>query len=271
MSISHAIKYIEKYLWNRNWHYTVNRRLQSKGWDLRRFPHNYQLFGFMPELKNLLRQIDTEELPDLQILLQGFFIIASKKGNIYSQLGQELLVAEWTKSCVNPFYLEIGAYDPYEYSNIATLRQSLGWQGISLDPSSSSYSAFEEAGLLNNFINTAVGVNSGFAYFVEEGALSSTSTEKRPKSTAVKMIGIKELVTTLPQITYLSLDIEGGELEILREYPWNISKPLVITVEHNNVAEIKSSIFKVLTEHGYKRILNNLSNFESWFVLTKKI
>ena len=85
------------------------------------------------------------------------------------------------------------------------------------------------------------------------------------------MIGIKELVTTLPQITYLSLDIEGGELEILREYPWNISKPLVITVEHNNVAEIKSSIFKVLTEHGYKRILNNLSNFESWFVLTKKI
>jgi FkbM family methyltransferase len=269
MSFSDLIKYVEKYLWKRNWHYTLNRRLHSRGWDLRQFPHNHQLFAFMPELNNLLRQTDSEDLTDLQMLLQGFFILARKKGNIYSQLGQELLVAEWTKSCINPFYLEIGAYDPYVYSNTASLRESLGWKGVSLDPSGSALSAFEDAGLSNNFMNVAVGVNSGTAYFSEQGALSSTSTEKHPKSTTVKMIGIKELVSALPPITYLSLDIEGGELEILKEYPWNLSKPLVITVEHNHLGDIKSSMFEVLTKNGYKRILNSLSNFESWFVLPK--
>ena len=259
-------EFINDRLLKRNWHYTLNRRLQSKGLDLRRFPNEYQLAGFIPEVINLLNQVDPSDLSHLLLLFEGCVEIKQIDGKIHSQLGQEALVASLTRDVSNPFYLEIGAYHPYVYSNTAALRDSLSWDGISVDPSSATYSAFQAAGLLNRFRSVAVGPNSGITHFSERGALSSTSSSKSPGSTAVEMISIKELVSKLPSITYLSLDIEGGEFEILSAYPWDISRPLIITVEHNYDLKIKTAIYRELKQFRYKRILDSLSNFESWFV-----
>ncbi len=68
----------------------------------------------------------------------------------------------------------------------------------------------------------------------------------------------------------MSLDIEGGELEIIKAFPWSICKPTVFTIEHNNDLAVKDELRELMAIQGYKRILDSISNFESWFVLERK-
>jgi hypothetical protein len=111
-----------------------------------------------------------------------------------------------------------------------------------------------------------VGPEPGFKYFVEEGAFSRTSESSSIGSRQIEIIGISELVLSLPKITYLSLDIEGGELDILKAYPWKTSTPCVITVEHNNAFKVEADMENLLKKLGYRRVLGSLSGFESWYV-----
>ena len=257
---------LKSYITNRNWHYTLNRRLRKHGWDLRSWPNRDRLFGFIPELVDLINQSKPEDRADLERFFYGASKIISKGGNFFSQLGQEAIVVAHTESISDPYYLEIGAFHPYKYSNTATLREIFGWSGKSVDPSRESLCAFDAAGISGLLINKGVGPEPGFKHFVEEGAFSRTSESSSIGSSQIEIIGISELVLSLPKITYLSLDIEGGELDILKAYPWKNSTPSVITVEHNNDFNIEADMENLMKSLGYRRILSSLSAFESWFV-----
>jgi hypothetical protein len=257
---------LKKHIANRNWHYTINRRIRNRGWDLRPWPNSERLFGFVPELVDLINQTKREDKADLERYFYGASKIIANGGNFFSQLGQEAIVLAYTESIPKPFYLEIGAFHPYKYSNTATLREAFGWNGRSVDPSKGSLSSFADAGISDRLINKGVGPEPDIKYFIEDGAFSRTMENQSMDSTPIELIGIKELVTSLPEIAYLSLDIEGGELEILEAYPWSISIPTVITVEHNNNFKIEAGIDCLLTELKYKKVLSSVSCFESWYV-----
>ena len=55
-----------------------------------------------------------------------------------------------------------------------------------------------------------------------------------------------------PTIDYLSLDVEGAELDILKTIPWEKVDIKVLTVEFNNKEQYKRDIVKLLVENGYK-------------------
>lgn len=260
---------IEKYTYKRNWHYTINRRLRKHGWDVRPWPNRSMFSGFTPELVDLINQANQDNMHELERYFYGVSKIVSNGGNLFSQLGQEALVLAYTESISTPFYLEIGAFHPYKYSNTATLRDIFAWNGCSVDPSKETFEAFSEAGFSARLVNKGVAPESGRMYLIEDGAFSRTSDSQETNATPITVIGIKELVSSLPQITYLSLDIEGGELEILRNYPWVESRPKVITVEHNQVSSVEHGLDDLLISLDYKRVLGSLSCFESWYVDTK--
>jgi hypothetical protein len=221
----------------------------------------------MPDLEGLMKKVSDEDRKDLAEFLVGISKVLVADGRLHSQLGQEAFVIANCSNVVNPFYLEIGAFHPYEYSNTATFRDHFGWDGLSVDPSLESAKVFEDHGLSNKFLNLGVAATSQEGFFVENGAFSETVLENVPESRRIKLIGVKELVIDLPRITYLSLDIEGGELEILLNFPWETVKPLVITVEHNHHLDVKNAMLRLLESQGYRRALDSVSNFESWFVL----
>jgi len=66
------------------------------------------------------------------------------------------------------------------------------------------------------------------------------------------------------EIDYLSIDTEGSEYEILKDFNFKKYSFKVITVEHNNTVN-KTLIDKLLEKNGYKKQLEDLSQFESWF------
>jgi hypothetical protein len=225
-----------------------------------------QLFGFIPELTDLTTQTNPNDQIDLALLLEGFSLVLRNGGEITSQLGQEAFVAVHTQHISTPFYLEIGAFHPKKYSNTFALRNFLGWDGLSLDPSPESSEFFSASGLSHKFLNLGVAAESSTYNFMADGAFSRTMKDPSSGSIEVEVIGIRELIQKLPQVHYVSLDIEGGEMQIMNAYPWEISKPSVFTIEHNGDLVMKQELLRLMELQGYRAVLNSVSNFESWFL-----
>ena len=88
-------------------------------------------------------------------------------------------------------------------------------------------------------------------------------------SIKVDILGIRELIEIHPNVHYVSLDIEGGELEIMKVFPWDICKPQVFTIEHNNENGVKNQLQSLMGRAGYRQVLESVTSFESWFVIIK--
>ena len=252
----------------RNWHWTLNRRLRKLGWDLTRFPKEFYLFELHSEIGRI--SADEDELQDLAFLTRGYSEIFQRKGKIHSQLGQEAFVVGITNGAYGLKYLELGAYDPCLLSNTATLRDSFQWTGLSVDPNPEVLDKFKAARLEDHFLGVGVAGEDSKAILIRNGALSQTqptATGKSEKIEEVSLVGIEKIVSKLPSIDYLSLDIEGGEQEVLSKFPFDRVKPLAITVEHNFRDSDKLFMQSYLSSKGYRQFLPNRTDFESWFVL----
>ena len=66
-------------------------------------------------------------------------------------------------------------------------------------------------------------------------------------------------------IDYLSIDTEGSEFTILNSVDFNTWSFKVITVEHNYTSQ-RALIYELLTLNGYKRVLENISFMDDWYV-----
>ncbi len=65
-------------------------------------------------------------------------------------------------------------------------------------------------------------------------------------------------------IDYLSLDVEGLEVDILETFPFHRYRFLTITVEHNFVEEVRERIRLMLHPHGYRRKAVDYKHFTMW-------
>ena len=71
-------------------------------------------------------------------------------------------------------------------------------------------------------------------------------------------------------VDYLSIDTEGSEYEILKDFNFNKYKFRVITIEHNYTHKRKL-INKLLYKNGYKRKYEELSLFDDWYIFDPQI
>lgn len=69
-------------------------------------------------------------------------------------------------------------------------------------------------------------------------------------------------------IDYLSIDTEGSEFEILKNFNFSKYKFRIITCEHN-YTEARQQIYQLLTKNGYQRKFERLSKFDDWYVLSE--
>ncbi len=73
------------------------------------------------------------------------------------------------------------------------------------------------------------------------------------------------LALNITTVDYLSLDIEGAELDILKTIPFNKVNIRVLTVEYNHVAAGKKDVQSFMEAQGYKTVTSvthpwNLAN-----------
>ena len=177
-----------------------------------------------------------------------------------SQIGQDRWVAEKVfPGVTNGYFLDVGSADGFLDSNTWALEQR-GWTGICVDPFPSNM-----AGRTCQMFRDAVDAEGGQkVQFKAAGELGGISNYMDRWKDVVKDAKTVELTTvTLGDILrrahapsfihFMSLDIEGAELEALRGFPFDAYKLGSLAIEHNYEEPKRSEIEQLLKSKGYTR------------------
>lgn len=182
----------------------------------------------------------------------------------YSQHGEQQVITDYFQGCHGTL-LDIGANDGITFSNSRALLE-LGWYGILVEPSEKTFDALVvNCGLFTGKVmlhNVGVADYCGDAEFFESGPLVSdadhslissmkeTETERWKKKskpedrvvefnkTTIPVIDYAKLLENSgnPQIDFITIDVEGMELEILKQIDFSLVS--MVCVEYNGKPEL---------------------------------
>ena len=203
--------------------------------------------------------------------------IYSKK-NSYSFGGSDLLIDYIFKSKKSGFYLDIGCQHPVSNNNTYLLYRR-GWNGINIDLDSKNIRLFNLE--RPNDINICKCVSSDNSkknlFFFHQGSPINSLEKKAIKDKSnytLKKIDTYTLNSILEDqkirnIDYFNLDVEGHEIEILKNFDIKLYKPKVISVEFIDYQmeklEFKNNdIIRVLESDLYKYFISNGYHFINW-------
>ena len=65
--------------------------------------------------------------------------------------------------------------------------------------------------------------------------------------------------------SYISIDTEGSELDILQSFNFEKYNPVVFTIEHN-YTEKERYIDELLEKNNYVRVFKKLTLFDAWYI-----
>lgn len=212
----------------------------------------------------------------------------------YSRERQDRWVAETLKFKKDGYFVDIGAANGITNSNSYALEKYLNWNGICVEPNHQARAfpslkqnrqcictdecIFSENGEID-FVARGRKFERSGAYF--NGATQEIRTlvnSGKHGTTKCKTITLLELLSQYNAptvIDYLSIDTEGAEWEILKNFDFSRYTFLTITVE-NNCADPNSDVYKnerqkrddiraLLAKHNYK-LVKELYFGEDWFV-----
>jgi FkbM family methyltransferase len=210
-----------------------------------------------------------------------------------SQLAQDLFVlSRSTESGFPRFFVEFGATDGIKLSNTYLLEKHLGWKGILAEPAKVWHSELkrnrscqidchcvsERSGMMVDFLEASSDPNdaqaspelSSIASFAESGDSHSQRRLRNSKTYKVATISLNDLLekhSAPKEMGYLSIDTEGSEIPILESFDFQKYSFRTITVEHNYIEAKRSAIQDLLEKNGYKRVLEEVSLWDDWYIL----
>lgn len=169
----------------------------------------------------------------------------------YAQHGEDIILWSIFKRC-NPhrFYVDVGACHPYRYSNTYFFYK-MNWRGINIEATPGSMQIFDTERPCDINIEAAIASKESFLnfYIFENPLLNSFDEElvhARIQNGRVVIAEKRILPRTLEEvlteylpagqnIDFLSVDVEGFELDVLMSNNWQKFRPDYILVECRNL------------------------------------
>ena len=166
------------------------------------------------------------------------------------------------------YFVELGANNGLLYSNTVELERHFGWRGLCIEASSRKFAELLSNRPLctNRFaIVTADDTTMVEEVLVDEAEDPSASGQRTEYKLVTdgasegvrKSSSMRTLLrdAAAPRwIDFLSLDVEGFELDILRAWPWETYTIGALVVEHNFVDSYRDAIHALLRDQGYERV-----------------
>jgi len=177
-----------------------------------------------------------------------------------SQIGQDRWVAENVFAGVTDgYFLDVGSADGFVNSNTWALERR-GWKGICVDPFPSNMQG-RTCQMFREAVDAEGGHKVQFAAAGELGGISNyldrwkdvVKDAKSVELTTVTLENILQRANAPAFIHFMSLDIEGAELEALRGFPFDHYKLGSIAIEHNYEEPKRSQIEELLKSKGYTK------------------
>jgi FkbM family methyltransferase len=167
----------------------------------------------------------------------------------YSQDGEDMMIKSFYehKKDNKGFYVDVGAHHPYRFSNTAYFYKR-GWRGINIEPTTVLFKNFIRHRKHDINLNIAISnTNEPLTFYqFDEPALNSLDEKlslERHENTKYKIIKkdtissfklsevLEKYMPEKTKIDFLTIDVEGFDLEVLKSNDWDKFIPDFILIE----------------------------------------
>lgn len=165
----------------------------------------------------------------------------------YAQEGEDILISRILgKDVHHGFYVDVGAHHPFKISNTYYFYEK-GWTGLNIDATPGSMFLFNKYRTKDVNIEALIGVGEEEVDFYEfnwsELNTFSSVTKDRfllnPQIKLIKTVKMrpKALAQLLEEnlqgseITFMTIDVEGKDLDVLHSNDWNRYRPKLVLAE----------------------------------------
>jgi len=232
---------------------------------------------------------DQKVLSDIddEILFKFIEHIKNLKIQSYSQILQDIFAYFIIENKFDNTFLEFGATNGISLSNTFMLEKELGWSGLLAEPDIQWIDAlkknrpntkvitkciWKKSEEKLNFFSSDMGELSTLEEFkfneLQSMPVNTEVRNKSGKNIIVDTISLNDVVKKnfkgiCP--SYISVDTEGSEFEILNSFNFSDYRPAVFTVEHN-FTKAEKQIDELMKNENYTRIFKKLTVFDAWYV-----
>lgn len=190
----------------------------------------------------------------------------------FSQEGEDVVLDELAGygRVANGLWVDVGAHHPWRFSNTAIFCLR-GWRGINIDANPGSKKLFDKQRPRDINIETAVGDSEEKKtyYIYNDTALNSIDRDRRVElaETSFKLLQtitvriarlesiLDEHIKELPPANFLSVDVEGFDLQVLRSNNWERYPFAWVLTECDGkdvISTLRSETYSYLSNLGYE-------------------
>lgn len=191
--------------------------------------------------------------------------------HFYSQYGEDELLWKLFGEQEDGFFVDVGAFDGVHLSNTFSFEQR-GWHGICIEPHPQYFPLCEFSRPHSICINCAAGSTSGNVdFWIEElGLLSGIDVDNdeiktRYDARGLLFNGSKHIIVAVntlnailqknmppnTTIDFVSIDVEGTEMEVLKGFDIGHHQPRVLLIEANTASQ-RLEVTAYLHTKGYE-------------------
>lgn len=187
----------------------------------------------------------------------------------YSQEGEDMVLRRLFEHKSSGFYVDIGAHHPKRFSNTYFFYRR-GWHGINVEPNPHGYALLRSLRKRDINLQLAISdVEHVQEYFVFDEPALNTFDQKLANQYASKhqLLEVRKIpLTTLrkildqskstdEEIDFMSIDVEGLDLQVLMSNDWSRYRPKVIVAESlgiNLEQVLQSDTKSFMEKHAYE-------------------
>lgn len=215
--------------------------------------------------------------------------MSSYQGPRYAELAQDIMVLSLLGDSVPGWFVEFGAMDGETASNSLLFERHHAWRGVVAEPARRFHAQLGANRSCNIDHRAVYSISdqildfkeidhhaglSVLTEFIDNDHHAARRKSDRGATYSVRSVSLNDLLThhgAPRDIDYISMDTEGSELAILCEFDFAKHAVKIWTIEHNFNPFHRSGIYDIMTANGYRRILENQSRYDDWYVQTSLI
>ena len=218
------------------------------------------------------------------ILKYIYFLVHKIRNNkfqkkSYSGGGVDLIINHFFRNKKQGVYIDVGCYHPYNGNNTKLLYDK-GWSGINIDLDFHTIDFFNYIRKRDKNINIAISNEEGekdLYFFHNHAAINSLNDIRKKDVREVRKIQTKTLNSIIEnskfkdkKINFISIDVEGHELEVVKSINLKKYTPDIIVIEVlekeilNHLEFHNQSIENILNSKMYKHMIDNDYYLINW-------
>ena len=188
----------------------------------------------------------------------------------YSQEGEDMILNRIFEGKNNGFYVDIGAHHPRRFSNTHFFYKR-GWSGINVEPNPDVVRIFNAERPRDKNLQCGISATEGSLkyYYFNEPALNTFDEDvvrSRLDFTSYKLVKTEQIpvyrlekvlsdhIPSGKKIDFLSVDVEGFDLMVLKSNDWCLFRPTCVLAEVLNASleeAMNGELAKFMQQQGY--------------------